>query len=197
MSFDFKSNYILENKRVRLEPLQKNHFYKLKDIAHEEYIWTYFLGRSNGKKNFKGYVNEAVEFREKEKEYPFAIYDKITQRYAGSTRLFEISNEFNVARLGYTWYGKDFRGTGLNKNCKFLLFDFAFKQIQFERLGLGAHEENDVSLMAMKSATCSEEGRLRNLFPSIHKKGRSDAILFGILKEEWLTVKREILKNKL
>lgn len=197
MLLNFGYDYVLENDRIKLEPLAKRHLSALERISKEENLWTYFLGRSNGKEDFESYILDAIDCRKREKEYSFVVFDKEKNCYAGSTRFFEISDELNAIRLGYTWYGKEFRGTGLNKNCKYLLFEFAFKRLKVERIGLGAHKENTLSIAAMKSIGCTEEGRIRKLFPSIHYQGRSDAILFGMLREEWITSKRNFLKNKL
>ena len=99
--------------------------------------------------------------------------------------------------MGFTWYGKDFQGTGLNKHCKYLLFEFAFEKIGFNRIGLAAYAENTKSIAAMKSVGCVEEGRFRGLLPLDNSENRSDAILFSILKEEWFKEKKENLKTKL
>ncbi|RDY60098.1 GNAT family N-acetyltransferase [Flagellimonas nanhaiensis] len=197
MSFNFTKDYVLENDRVRLVPLEEEHFELLQDIAREKELWTYFLGKSNGYADFERYVKNALEGRTAKKEYSFAVFDKRHKKYAGSTRFFDYDADLNTIRLGYTWYGKDFRGSGLNKNCKYLLFRFAFEQMGFERIGLGAHAENKVSLAAMRSVGCIQEGVVRNLFPSIRGQGRSHAVLLGILKKEWFNTAKENLKNKL
>ncbi|WP_299170574.1 GNAT family N-acetyltransferase [uncultured Allomuricauda sp.] len=197
MQLDFTEDYVLENSRVRLEPLNERHISLLEDISKEENLWTYFLGASGGSKDFGNYIHRAIEGRKEQREYPFAVFDKNKNDYAGSTRFFDYQQELNTIRLGYTWYGQDYRGTGLNKNCKYLVFEFAFERIGVERVGLGAHAENEVSLAAMESVGCKKEGVVRNLFPSIHGKGRSDAILLGILKQEWNDYAKRDLKNKL
>lgn len=186
---DFSKTYLLENDRVRLEPLNANHIPLLKSIAEEPFIWTYFLGRSNGKEDFSAYVNDAISYRKKEKEYPFAVYDKKKREYAGSTRLFDFDEELKCIRIGYTWYGKSFRRTGVNKGCKNLLFEFIFEYLKLERVGLGAHAENKISIAAMKSVGCKKEGELRHLFPSIKGKGRANAVLMSVLKHEWIEQK--------
>ncbi len=182
---DFEKTYILENKRVKLLPLELEHIDVLKEVAKEQQIWTYFLGRSDGSQDFTHYINDAVDARKQKKEYPFTVFDKKTESFAGCTRFFDYQQDLNTIRLGYTWYGKEFRGTGLNKNCKYLMFQFAFEHLGVERVGLGAHAENKISLAAMESVGCKREGVVRNLFPSIHGKGRADAVLLGILKQEW------------
>ncbi|MBT8187873.1 MAG: GNAT family N-acetyltransferase [Croceitalea sp.] len=196
MYFDFKEDYIMENERVTLTPLQLGHIEELSKIASEAGLWTYFLGKANGHGRFKNYVGEAIKARENKQAYAFAVYDKKLGEYAGSTRLFEFS-AFNTVRLGYSWLGKAFRGSGVNKNVKFLLFQFAFESFEFERVGLGVHRENLVSIEAMKSVGCKQEGIIRNLFPAIESSGRADAVLFGILKEEWLSHVKNELKQVL
>ena len=69
--------------------------------------------------------------------------------------------------------------------------------MHMQRIGLGAYIENTRSIAAMKSVGCVEEGKYRKALPSPTGNGRSDAILFSILKEEWLASKKELLKQKL
>lgn len=195
--FDFAQDYILENERAKLIPLSQEHFKPLSPLAKEEDLWTYFLGRSNGFLNFKGYITDAIAHRTDKLEYPFAVFDKASNSFAGCTRFFQYDEALKGIRLGYTWYGADYRGTGLNKNCKYLMFEFAFEQLDVERVGLGAHEENKVSIAAMKNIGCTQEGSIRNVFPSIHTFDRANAILFSLLKEEWATKVKQDLKNSI
>ena len=58
-------------------------------------------------------------------------------------------------QLGYTWYGKEFQGTGLNKHCKYLLLEFAFEKMQVERVEFRADANNEKSIAAMKSIGCT------------------------------------------
>ena len=197
MEFDFAQDHILENDRAKLIPLREEHIDALAPLAKEASLWTYFLGRSNGFHNFQEYVLDALEHRKKGKEYPFAVLDKTSKSFAGCTRFFDYDPTLKNIRLGYSWYGSEFRGSGLNKNTKYLLFEFAFEKLGVERVGLGAHDENVVSIAAMKSVGCTHEGKIRNAFPSIHNAGRSDAILLGILREEWEGYAKKDLKKKL
>ena len=54
--------------------------------------------------------------------------------------------EFKTLQLGYTWYGSAFRGTGLNKHCKFLLLQFAFETLGMERVEFRADNSNERSI---------------------------------------------------
>ncbi|MDL5515034.1 GNAT family protein [Arenibacter sp. M-2] len=197
LNFNFKENYILEDEFVKLSPLKIEHVPNLIDIANETDIWKYSFVKGNGIENLTKYIQSAIDNRKAEKEYPFIVYDKIKKRFAGSTRYCEIVPNLKAIRLGYTWYGKEFRGTGLNKHCKYLLFEFAFDKMGTERIGLGAYIENKISIKAMESVGCKKEGILRGIFPATKGNGRTDAIIMSILKTEWINNVKPELKIKL
>jgi len=197
MEFDFTKEYQLEDDITLLKPLQDYHIPELLDIANEPNIWDYSFIKGNGLHNLTNYVHATINARKNKREYPFIVIDKRKNAVAGCTRFCEINPFLKNTRLGYTWYSQEFQGTGLNKHCKYLLFDFAFTIMNMQRIGLGAYIENKRSIAAMKSVGCIEEGKYRKALPHPNGEGRSDAILFSILKEEWTTSKKEILKQKL
>lgn len=196
MNIDTSQNYILENNHVKLIPLQRTHFDFLLPFSEKEpNLWTYSLVPANGPENLKSYIDLAIQKRNEGDSYPFLVFDKRTQQYAGSTRFYDIQRHHNTVQLGYTWYGKDFQGTGLNKHCKFLLMEFAFETVGVERVEFRADALNVRSIAAMKSLGCTEEGILRSNCASL--SGRRDSIIFSILKDEWFGGIRTVLKNKI
>jgi len=197
LDFNFNENYVLEDDFVILSPLKMEHVNNLLEIANETDIWKYSFVKGDGIANLTNYVQSAIDNRGAEKDYPFVVYDKTKDRFAGSTRFCEVVSSLKAIRLGYTWYGKEFRGTGVNKHCKYLLFEFAFEKMQAERIGLGAYIENERSIAAMASVGCQKEGVLRGMFPATNGIGRTDAVLMSILKNDWDNTVKNELKNKL
>ncbi len=190
---DFTKNYIIENSRVRLSPLNIEHFVALKSIANNRQIWTYFLEKGYGEDNFQTYFHAALQQKNNQKEYPFVVFDKSKQQYAGMTRLYNYLPNLESIKLGHTWYGTAFQGTGLNKNCKYILFEFAFEQLNLHRIGFGVHAENVRSLNALKSVGVQQEGVLRDFLTSIQFNKKVDLIHLSILKNEWFgKVKAEL-----
>ena len=119
---DFDKDYVLENSIVRLTPLKKSDFDKLVHFAsNEPELWQYSLIQANTPEKMKVYIEKALEGRKNKITYAFLVYDKRTDQYAGSTRFYDIQIENATLQLGFTWYGKEFQGTGLNKSCKYLL----------------------------------------------------------------------------
>ena len=147
--FNFKKEYILKNEVVELHPLSIIHKKLLFEASNDIEIWTHFEENGYGNKNFKEYINRAIQKRKNKEEYPFVIKDLRTNQYAGMTRIYAVNNNLKNVKIGHTWIGKQFQGTGLNKNCKYLLFEFLFEQLGMERIGFGASAENIHSIKAM------------------------------------------------
>lgn len=197
VTFDFNKDYILENDTARLSPLGLDHITDLQSISNESSIWTYFLENGQGIENLTPYIHTAVENRKQGREYPFVVYDKRSNTYAGLTRLYEWNEDLRTVKLGHTWYGKEFQGTGLNKHCKYLLFEFAFEQLGAFRIGFGVHGENVRSLRSLASVGCKKEGVLRDFLWKVDGQDRTDLILLSILKKEWQEKIKEELALKI
>ena len=195
LNYTFSEQTILEDNVVLLRPLQHSDLENLLEISENEpETWEYSLVRANGKANLINYIQIAIEAKAKGTEFPFIVLDKKSGKYAGSTRFYDINFNFKTLQLGYTWYGKAFRGTGLNKHCKFLLLQFAFETLGMERVEFRADNNNVRSIAAMKSIGCTEEGILRSHMPTIEDSVRRDSIVLSILKSEWeLNVKDNLV----
>lgn len=196
-TFNFKEDIILENDAVLLRPLQTSDFENLLEFSlNEPEIWTYSFMHAAGEDSLKRYIELALEGRKNKTQYPFIVYDKIKKRYAGCTRFHMIDLANESLHIGYTWYGKDFQGTGINKNCKLLLLTFAFEKMEIVRVEFRADNKNKKSIAAMKSIGCTVEGVLRkeSLSPSGYRR---DSIILSILKDEWQENVRQELINKI
>lgn len=195
-NFNFTTDYILENDAVLLRPLQADDVPNLLVFSiNEPDLWQYSLVTAAGEENLNNYITTALTAKLSQREYPFIVFDKKQNSYAGLTRFYDIQLANKTLQLGYTWYGKAFQGTGLNKNCKLLLLEFAFEQMQMERVEFRADNNNAKSIAAMKSIGCVVEGVLRQNVPK-QISGRRDSIVLSILKSEWENGVKENLQNR-
>ncbi len=195
-TFDFDKEYILENDRVMLRLLVEDDIETLRHFSIEEpEIWKYNPIKKDGD-YFFDYLNGALVAHANKTEYPFIVFDKVQGKYAGVTRFYDVNLPMKRLQIGYTWYGKDFHGTGMNKDCKFLLLQFAFDELGMERVGFAANNTNEKSIAAMKSIGCTVEGIYRSYNENLEGV-RIDAIQLSILKNEWENGAKERLRNKL
>ncbi len=196
-SFDPQEEYILEDERVLLRPIKEedwSNFTNLPETSPE--IWQYSLMAIQKTKDLKAYFQEAIISRKNGNSYAFIVFDKLTNEWVGCTRFYDIQLKYQSTQLGYTWYKTSVWGSGLNAHCKYLLLQFAFDIMQFERVEFRADNDNKRSIAAMKKIGCTVEGILRNHMPKPNG-GRRDAIILSILKEDWKNALREKLKAQL
>lgn len=195
--FNAAADYILEDERVLLRPLTAPDLEFLLPYAiNEPDTWRYSIVSPAGEDGMRTYVNGAVAARATGKEYAFIVYDKATGAYTGCTRFYDIQPQYLTLQLGYTWYGEQYRGTGLNKHCKFLLLQLAFDELGMERVEFRADARNIRSISAMKSLGCRVEGVFRNHLP-LPDGSRRDSIILSILKYEWEGGVKERLRERL
>jgi RimJ/RimL family protein N-acetyltransferase len=196
VAFDPRHDYVLEDGRALLRPLRAGDTALLRHFAEREpELWRYSLSRVQGAADLERYLAEALAGRSAGHAYPFAVYDKRAQAWAGSTRLYDIQLLHQSTQLGYTWYGQEFQGTGLNKHCKYLLLSFAFGQLGMERVEFRADARNERSIRAMKALGCTVEGILRSNCAA--PGGRRDSIVLSILRREWEAELRDRLQAQL
>jgi RimJ/RimL family protein N-acetyltransferase len=196
-SFDPSTEYILEDERVKLQPIKLEDWEHFKDLpSHSPEIWQYSLVAIQNQEDLKKYFESAVEARSAGTAYAFVVLDKLTQSFVGCTRFYDIQVQFQTTQLGYTWYDKSVWGSGINLHCKYLLLQFAFEQLGFERVEFRADNDNKRSIAAMQKIGCTIEGVLRSHLPK-PGGGRRDSIVLSILKKEWIETLQIKLANQL
>ena len=191
--FDTTIDVILEDERVLLRPMVQADVANLSAYVKDEpTLWKYALTPIVTAQEFEQYIATAVETRHLKSAYPFIVFDKLQNKYVGSTRFYDIQLEASSTQLGYTWYSEKTWGTGLNEHCKLLLLSFAFETIGFERVEFRADNRNKRSIAAMQKIGCTVEGILRNHLPTSDGT-RRDSIVLSMLKKEWPTIKAGFL----
>ena len=188
---DFTQHVVLENRRVRLRPLEVSDFEALKAIAFAPDIWQYTLTRADDAVSLAAYIAAALHDRQAERRYPFAIIDRETGQVAGSTSYYNVSEANQSLSIGHTWVGTGFQRTGLNRAAKHLLLSHAFGLLACERVELETDSRNLQSQQAMRHMGATQEGTLRSHRPT--QGGiRRDTVIFSILRPEWDELRRTI-----
>jgi RimJ/RimL family protein N-acetyltransferase len=194
MSFDFSRPIVLENARVRLRPLETTDFEALKPAAFDPDVWQFTLSRADDAVSLADYLATAVHDREAERRYAFAIVDRATGQLAGSTSYYNIAPADQRLSIGYTWLGRAFQGTGLNRAAKHLLLSYAFEHLGYERVELETDSRNQQSQQAMRRMGATEEGTLRR--HRLTQGGyRRDTVIFSIIRPEWEGLRQTVFQE--
>ena len=195
MQFDLTKNITLENDRVILQPLTTEDWQLLLPIATaDKTLMQYSPSRTYNETYLKEYIDTALKAKNTGVRFPFTIFDKQKNEYAGCTSFGNISNKNLRVEIGWTWLGKEFQGTGLNKACKFLMLSYAFETLEFERVELKTDTRNKQSRRAIEKIGGQYEGILRS--HTLMSDGyRRDTVYYGLLKSDWQSVKNDIFKG--
>jgi len=195
MDFNFDTDIFLQDRRVKLEPLNWNHFDLLLPVAlANPDLHKFSPSRYGSEESLKKYFKNTFEKKKHLLRYPFAIYDKSTGTYAGSTSYGNISNRDKRLEIGWTWIGREFQRTGLNRHCKYNLLQYAFEKLDFERVEFKTDDRNEQS----KNAIMAIGGKLEGILKShtlMFNGYRRDTAYYGILKGEWKSIKKSVFKN--
>jgi len=192
MDLDFDKEIVLENARVLIRPLVSEDTNSLLNVATEDKNLNRFSPiQVSSHELLSQYIEISLKDRRQGLRYPFAIYDKHLNAYAGSTSFLNISNRDKRLEIGATWIGNQFQRTGLNRNCKFLLLSHAFDHLEFERVELKTDERNIKSRAAIEAIGGQQEGILRS--HTVMSDGfRRNTVYYGILSGDWTDLKRRL-----
>lgn len=195
MDFDFSKEIVLENDRVKLTPMQPEDWDNLLPVAlADPTLVQYSPSQIHSEGHLKKYIAAALSDRANHFRYAFTIFDKKTQSYAGSTSFGNIMNKDKRIEIGWTWIGREFQRTGLNRACKLLLMQYVFETLQFERLEFRTDERNTDSRNAIEKIGGKYEGLLRSHM-QLPDGVRRNTVCYSILKEEWPAVKKGLVEQ--
>lgn len=191
----------LKGSHVYLEELQAKHIPVLRRLAKDERIWEFtktLLVNETYDTQFDKYIEVALHSLGEGSysvglQKTFVIYNMHDEKIIGMTRFYGIDEKNKRLDIGYTWYVTQVWGKVYNKECKLLLLQYVFEELNFSRAGFHVAHQNIRSQKAVEKIGGVKEGMLRN--HSIRPDGAvRHTVLYSIIKEEWLA-KKKILRE--
>jgi len=186
---------VLETSKALLRPIEQNDYETFLRLAkQDEEMWKYFSLNLGDEAQLRKWMEMAFNDKKAETRRPFTIIDKATGQIAGSSSMGNISYYDLRLEIGWSWLGKEFRGTGLNKHAKFLMMRYAFEELDFERVEFKTDVMNARARQGLKNVGGIEEGILRSHMTMWNNRRRT-SIYYSVLKDEWPQVKENIFKG--
>ena len=177
---------------VRLEPLRLEHAEGLWPQADEPDIWRYMpYGEVNSPQRLRAIIEDLLARQARETDLPFAVFDLATGAAAGMTRYMAIDRRNRGLEIGGTWYGRQFRRTAMNTECKYLLMRHAFEVLGCIRVQLKTDLRNERSQRAIERLGAVREGVLRKNIIMADGYHRS-SVIYSVLDDEWPAVKARL-----
>ncbi len=186
----------LQSDKVRLRPVRLEDYTQFRALTNDASMWTWFTSDLSVNSILKTWVADAVKQTNERQRLAFTIVDIQQKKVIGSTSFGNISEHDKRIEIGWTWIGKSFWGKGFNDEVKFLMLNFCFENLQFERVELKTDVLNVAARKALLRMGFIEEGILRSHTLMTHNR-RRDTIYYSMLKHEWKTKKVNFTKDLL
>ena len=174
---DFNRQAILSNDRIQLLPLVAADFEALYEVAADPDVWAQHPNKDRWQEAvFRTFFAGAMQ-----SQGAFKVLEKETQKLLGSSRFYDYEPADNSVFIGYTFYGKDTWGTGVNHIVKRLMLDYYFKYVSQVYFHIGASNlRSQVAIERLGAEKIAEE--------TVAYVGEANRLNFRyrILKENWL-----------
>ena len=177
----------LENAFVRLDPLDESHREPLREAGNDPDLWR-FANVNLDNTNFDSWIDHRLTEVAKGGDLTWAIFDKASNNYCGSTSYLAYVGAHKRVEIGWTWYAKPVWAGAVNPSCKRMLLAHGFDTLGLNRIELKADARNTRSCKAMERFGAKFEGIHRAHM--VRPDGRlRDTAWFSVIREEWPAVR--------
>ena len=186
---------ILTGTLVKLVPIALDHEQGLIDATQDGSLWELWFTSVPKPEQVRDFISSAMDLQAIESALAFSIIELSTGRALGSTRFCNIDTNNRRLEIGYTWYRQSVQRSGVNTECKLLLLQHAFEQLQCIAVEFRTNWHNHKSRAAIARLGAKQDGILRQhqLMPDGQYR---DTVVFSILNSEWPAVKSQLLWNQ-
>lgn len=186
----------LKGVHVWLDELKEDHRELIRPIAKDERIWEFNRGltiNENYDKQFDGYIASALDPNWRGEQHAFVIHRCNDNAIIGMSRFYELNETHKRVAIGYTWYIPSVWKKVYNKECKLLLLQYAFEELQLNRVEFTVASQNIRSQKAVEKIGGVKEGVMRK--HAYRNDGtQTDTVLFSIINDEWNVKKEKLLQ---
>lgn len=130
----FDQQPLLENERVILYPLLATDFEVVFKLASDPAVWEQHPNKNRWKEEeFRKFFEGALLSKS-----AYKIVEKSSGKVIGSTRFYDYDETDDSLCIGYTFYGTEYWGTGVNRSVKIVMLDYAFRYVSKVYFHVGA-----------------------------------------------------------
>lgn len=180
----------LEGPSLRLEPLSEAHAPGLLAAATPD-LFDYMLvvPREWTLDGFRRYVRDV---NAQSGLVPLAAVVRDTETVAGISCYLDMRPDHRGLEIGNTWFGRDYQGTTVNPEAKYLMLRHAFETLRAIRVQLKTDARNLRSQRAITRLGATYEGTLRKHIITPDGFIR-DTVMYSVVDDEWPQVRDGLL----
>lgn len=184
----------LGDDKITLLPLKVDHIKEMRRLSGDSDIWKWYTEDLTDPDGLESWMMKRLEESQCGEKMSYAVQLNETGEIIGSSSYGHIDWTEKGIEIGWTWLGKEFIGSGINKHMKYLMLSHAFDTMSIERLELRTDEENVRSRKAMEKIGAKHDGTLRN-HRSTQGGRRRNTVVYSILRFEWPDIRKTVFKE--
>jgi N-acetyltransferase len=181
----------LRGAHVILEPLTLDRIDELVEATGDGELWKLWYTSVPSPANMREEIERRLALQRSGSMLPFAVVDAVSNVAVGMTTYMDVDPLNRRLEIGSTWYRKRVQRTMLNTECKLLLLQHAFEQLQCIAVEFRTHFFNQQSRRAIERLGAKLDGVLRN-----HRRLRDgslrDTCVYSIIANEWPAVRQHL-----
>jgi RimJ/RimL family protein N-acetyltransferase len=177
---------------VSLLPMDLQYLEALQEAVKDGALWKLWYTIVPTPEAMEAFIKRALQEYQEGISLPFVIKRKSDDRIVGSTRFMNIEKDVRRLEIGTTWYSKSVQRSPVNTECKLLLLQHAFENLECLAVEFRTHRLNEQSRRAIARLGAQQDGILRNHRISSNGTLR-DTVVYSITNYEWESVKSNLL----
>ena len=187
-----ETNVTLEGNTVILIPLEMSYKNQLYEAIKSPDVWKYTWREVKSLDDLEQISATAIKSKDDGTQIPFIVMDKLSGVVLGTTRIGDIDLANRNAEIGWTWLSPIVWRTKVNTECKYLLLQYCFEQLEVIRVQFSISGQNIRSQKAVERIGAVKEGIFRK--HRIKADGTiHDNIFYSIVDSEWNDVKGRLI----
>jgi RimJ/RimL family protein N-acetyltransferase len=181
----------LEHDNVILRPMTEDDADAIVEAASDGELWKLWYTTVPSANTIESYLASALADKAGGTAMPFVVISKNENRIIGSSRFCNALVKHRRVEVGYTFYAKRWQRTAVNTQCKTLLLQHAFEDLDAIAVEFRTHWYNFVSRAAIARLGAKQDGVIRQHHIEADGSYR-DTVVFSILNSEWPSVRKSL-----
>ena len=185
----------LTGQYATLVPLVTEHHDDLVEAVLDGELWRLWYTAIPTPQGVAAEIKRRLGLQDQGAMLPFAVIEKATGKAVGLTTYMNIDNGNRRVEIGSTWYRRRVQRTALNTECKLLLLQHAFEQLQCIAVEFRTHFFNQQSRAGIERLGAKLDGVLRSHQVNPHPDAKGtlrDTCVYSVTAPEWPTVRAHL-----
>jgi RimJ/RimL family protein N-acetyltransferase len=185
----------LTGQHATLVPLVEGHHDDLVEATQDGELWRLWYTAIPTPQGMAAEIRRRLGLQEMGNMLAFAVVENASGKAVGMTTYMNIDNSNRRVEIGSTWYRRRVQRTVLNTECKLLLLQHAFEQLQCIAIEFRTHFFNQQSRAGIERLGAKLDGVLRSHQVNPHPDAKGslrDTCVYSIIAPEWPTVRAHL-----